>query len=274
MDLSGFNNIILIGCGNMAGAMLEGWLAGGVAPATFTVFDPHPRELPEGVTALTEMPRSGAFDAMLLGIKPQLLGEVAPSVEPLAGPETIVLSILAGTRLATLAARFPRARGSVRIMPNLAVALGKAPVGLAADGLDEAQRARIDALITPLGSAEWIDEAQFDLFTALGGSGPAFVYRFIAALAKAAGKLGFAEDQAVRIATAMVEGAAALASASPEDPGALTERVASPGGTTRAGLDVLDEDDAIGRLMERTLRAARDRGAEMAREEMARESGD
>ena len=246
--------------------MLEGWLAGDLRPATFTVFDPHPRELPAGVTALTEMPRSGAFDGILLGIKPQLLNEVAPSVEPLAGPSTIILSILAGTPLETLAARFPRARGVVRIMPNLAVALGKAPVGLAAETLDEAQRARIDALVAPLGSAEWIEEAKFDLFTALGGSGPAFVYRFIAALAKGASELGFTQDQAVRIATSMVEGAAALASASSEDPAALAERVASPGGTTHAGLEVLDEHDAIGLLMERALRAARDRGAAMARE--------
>ena len=264
--MTSFNQILLIGCGNMAGAMLEGWLAGGIPPQTFTVFDPNPRDLPDGVTVLTQMPESGTFDAIMLGIKPQLVDKVAPSIEPLAGSDTIVLSILAGTRLATLARLFPRADGVVRIMPNLAVKLGKAPVGLASDGIDEAQRDALGALMAPLGTPEWIEEAQFDLFTALGGSGPAFVYRFISALAAGAGELGLPREQAVRIATAMVEGAAALAAASSEDPGALAERVASPGGTTRAGLDVLDESGAIGRLMERTLRAARDpRGRDGAR---------
>jgi len=258
--------ILFIGCGNMAGAMLEGWLAGGVPPATFTIFDPKPRSYADGVTAFTEMPRQGQFDAILLGVKPQMLGDVAPLVEPMAGPGTIILSILAGVQLDTLGTRFPRAAGVVRVMPNLSVAIGKSPVGLAAAGLDDLRKDQLKAFMAPLGMAEWIGEADFDLFTALAGSGPAFVYRFIAALAKGARDLGFGADQAVRIATAMVEGASALASASPDDPGVLADKVASPGGTTRAGLDILDEDDAIGLLMERTLRAARDRSVEMAAE--------
>jgi len=256
--------ILFVGCGNMAGAMLEGWLAKGVPPGIFTIFDPKPRSYAAGVTALTAMPREGQFDAILVGIKPQILGDVAPSIEPLAGPGTVVLSILAGVQLDTLMTRFPRAAGAVRIMPNLSVAIGKSPVGLAATGLDQTQQDELQAFMAPLGTAEWIAEADFDLFTALAGSGPAFVYRFIAALARGARELGLDGDQAMRIATAMVEGASALASASPDDPGVLADKVASPGGTTRAGLDILDEGDAIGRLMERTLRAARDRSVEMA----------
>ena len=258
--------LLFVGCGNMAGAMLEGWLAGGVAAQTFTIFDPVPRDYPAGVTALTQMPKDGDFDAILVGVKPQMLGDVAPSIEPLAGPGTLVLSILAGVRLDTLAARFPRARGVVRIMPNLSVAIGKSPIGLAQTGLDEAPRKELAAFMDPLGSPEWIDEAQFDLFTALGGSGPAFVYRFIEALASGAQELGFEKEQAVRIATSMVEGASALAASSDEDPGTLADRVASPGGTTRAGLEIMDANGAILRLMQDTLRAARDRGVEMARE--------
>lgn len=261
-----FERILLVGCGNMAGAMLEGWLAGGVAPGRFAIFDPSPRDYPAGVTVLPEMPASGDFDAVLVGVKPQLLGKVAPSIEKLAGPGTMVLSILAGVELATLDARFPRAAGVVRIMPNLAVALGKAPVGLAGMGLGRQLRSEIEALIDPLGRPEWIEEALFDAFTALGGSGPAFVYRFIAALARGAHELGLEEAQAARIAIAMAEGAAALAAASPDGPDVLADKVASPGGTTRAGLDVLDADDALLRLVRLTLRAARDRGAEMARE--------
>lgn len=261
-----FEKILFVGCGNMAGAMLDGWLAGGVPGAAFSIFDPARSEYPDGVKGLSEMPESGDFDAILVGVKPQMLGDVAPTIEPMAGPGTVILSILAGVELETLAAKFPRAAGVVRVMPNLAVALGKSPVGLAQSGLSDVQMTDLKDFFDPLGLPEWVGEEQFDLFTALAGSGPAYVYRFIDALAKGAQELGFSEEQAKRTATAMVEGASALAANSPDDPGTLADRVASPGGTTRAGLDVLDEDEAIFRLMEKTLRAARDRSAEMARE--------
>lgn len=247
----------------MGGAMLAGWLAAGMDPAGFTVVDPVLAELPAGVTLLRALPDQ-RFDAVLLGIKPQLLGEIAPAIAPLARPDTIVLSILAGVELASLAARFPDAKGLVRIMPNLAAAIGKSPIALAQRGLAEADRSRITALMTPLGTPEWFDERQFDAVTALAGSGPAFVYRFIDALAEGAAALGMPADQAQRLALAMVEGAGALASASEYAPGELARRVASPGGTTEAGLRALDADEALARLVAATLKAAADRSAEMA----------
>lgn len=256
--------VLIVGCGNMGGAMLAGWLAAGLEPARFAVVDPVLAEAPRGVPLLREVPQ-GRFDAILLGIKPQLLGEVAAAIEPLAGPETIVLSILAGVELTTLAARFPRARGQVRIMPNLAVAIGKSPLGLAAAGLDAPGQEAVIALIAPLGTAEWFDDDRlFDLLTALTGSGPAFVYRFIDALAAGAAGLGMEREQANRLALAMVEGAARLAAQADADPGELARRVTSPGGTTEAGLKVLDGENVLARLVESTLRAARDRGAELA----------
>lgn len=176
----------------------------------------------------------------------------------------MVLSILAGIELASLAAALPRARGWVRIMPNLAAALGKSPIALAERGLNQVERDQITALLAPLGSPEWIDEAQFDLATALVGSGPAFVYRFIDALATGGVELGFTADQAQRLALAMVEGAAQLARQSPHSPADLARMVASPGGTTEAGLKMLDADQALEKLVAATLRAARDRGAELA----------
>lgn len=257
------DSILIVGCGNMGGAMLAGWLAAGFDPARFTVVDPVLAEVPAGVRLLREVP-SGAFDVVLLGIKPQALGEVAPALEP-ATRGAIVLSILAGAELATLAAHFPAARALVRVMPNLAAAIGKSPLGLFGHGLDAAGLAGVQAFLDPLGTAEWLaSEDQLDAVTALAGSGPAFVYRFIAALAEGGAALGLDPAQADRLARSMVEGAAMLAANSADEPAELARRVTSPGGTTAAGLAVLDADQAFLRLIEATLRAARDRGAELA----------
>jgi pyrroline-5-carboxylate reductase len=261
-----FESILLVGCGNMAGAMLEGWLAAGAPASSFTIVDPVRENAPGDIPVLRDLPESGAFDAILLGVKPQSLADVAPQVAPLAGEGTVVLSLLAGVELETLEQYFANSKGQVRVMPNLAVSLGKAPVALAERGLGDADRNAVQALMAPLGTPEWIGEDRFDLVTALAGSGPAFVYRFIDALGAAATRLGLPEDQARRLALAMVEGASALAVQSDHDPGQLADMVASKGGTTRAGLDVLDEGEALGRVVTECLRAARDRSAEMARE--------
>ena len=258
-----FNSILIVGCGNMGGAMLAGWLAGGIPPGRFTVVDPFLQTVPEGVTLLRDLPQ-GAFDMIVMGVKPQMFGDVAPGVEPLAGEGTVVLSMMAGVELASLAARLPRAAAHVRIMPNLAAALGKSPLALAGVDVDSATQAAITEFVAPLGSSEWIAEGLFDLVTALAGSGPAFVYRFIDALASGAERLGMDRAQADRLALAMVEGASALAAASDVSPAELARRVTSPGGTTAAGLKVMDADGALAGLIEATLKAAQDRGAEMA----------
>lgn len=257
------SSILICGCGNMGGAMLAGWLAAGLDPAGFTVVDPVLGEVPLGVRLLREVPPE-TFDFVLLGIKPQALDEVAPALS-LAANGAVLLSILAGAELASLAARLPGAAAWVRVMPNLAASIGKSPLGLFARGLDSAGRDRVEALLAPLGCAEWLaSENQLDAVTALAGSGPAFVYRFIAALADGGTRLGLDPAQADRLARAMVEGAAMLAAAAPESPAELARRVTSPGGTTAAGLDVLDADGAFARLVGETLCAARDRGAELA----------
>lgn len=258
-----FNSILIVGCGNMGGAMLAGWLAGGYAPERFTIVDPVLPAAPDGVTLLRTLPEA-RFDAILLGVKPQLFADIAPTAEPLAGQAVTVLSMMAGVELASLAARFPRAAAHIRIMPNLSAALGKSPLALAALGLDDDGRAATTGFVAPLGRSEWVDEGLFDLVTALAGSGPAFVYRFIDALASGAEALGMARDQADRLALATVEGASALAAASDASAAELARRVTSPGGTTAAGLAVMDHDGVFASVIEATLKAARDRGAEMA----------
>ncbi len=256
--------ILIFGCGNMGGAMLAGWLAGGMDPARVTVVDPFLEQAPPGVALLREVP-AHAFGTVLLGVKPQLLDEVAGVLAPALGPDTVLLSILAGVELASLAARFPQVGALVRVMPNLAAAIGKSPLALFDQGLDRAGRDAITALLRPLGTPEWLAaESEFDLVTALAGCGPGFVYRFIDALASGAAALGLDPAQAQRLAVATVEGAAQLAAASEHSPAELARRVASPGGSTQKGLDVLDEGQALLRLIEATLRASRDRNAEMA----------
>ncbi|AKQ43422.1 pyrroline-5-carboxylate reductase [Aurantiacibacter atlanticus] len=261
-----YESILIVGCGNMAGAMLEGWLAAGLPKARFTVVTPTRESVPGDVELLREVPEGRHFDAVLLGFKPYMLGDIAPILQGVAGADTVVLSVLAGVQLDTLRERFSQARAVVRVMPNLACALGKSPVALAESGLDEAGRDALYAFIEHLGTPAWVGEDRFDLVTALAGSGPAFVYRFIDALGAAAVRLGLSEDQARELAVAMTEGAATLAARSEHTPGRLADMVASPGGVTRKGMDVLDEDEALTQLMTKTLRAARDRSAEMAKE--------
>lgn len=249
----------------MGGAMLSGWLSSGMDTSRFTIVDPVLDQAPAGVGLLRDVPAE-QFDAILLAIKPQILDEVVPNVVPVATETTVMMSIMAGIELDRLSALFPAASGFVRIMPNLAASIGKSPVALAGNGIDNRQREDITSLMQPLGTPEWVAEDQFDLITALAGSGPAFVYRFIDSLGSGAAALGLDPQQAGRLAMAMVEGAAQLAAASSESPGELANRVASPGGTTEAGLKVLDSDDAMAHLIEAVLRAARDRSVEMARE--------
>jgi pyrroline-5-carboxylate reductase len=197
-----------------------------------------------------------------LAIKPQLLDQVAPTLG--AARSATLISILAGVEGATLAGRVPAA-ATVRAMPNLPVSLGRGVVALHSTDADAAARATAEALMTPLGLVEWVaDEALFHAVTALSGSGPGFVYRFIEAMAAGGAALGLPADQAQRFAIATVEGAAALAASTGDAPAALAERVASPGGTTRAGLDVLDADGAMKSLIAATLTAAARRGAELS----------
>ncbi len=262
----------------MGGAMLAGWLAGGFDPAAFTVIDPYLAQAPAGIRLLDAAPAEAAADVVLLGFKPYQLVSAAAEIAPLVGNTTLVLSILAGVDLATLRATFPQAGAIVRVMPNLAAAMGKSPIGLFGDGVDTSigasARGRTEALMAPLGHAEWLaQESDMDLITALVGSGPAFIYRVIDALASGAAALGLPREQADRLALAMVEGAAQLAAASPHDPAELARRVASPGGTTQAGLDALDAGGRLSALMEDTLKGARDRSAEMTAEAVQALSG-
>jgi pyrroline-5-carboxylate reductase len=257
------NSLWLIGCGNMAGAMLSRWLDVGMDPARVTVIDPVATR--SDVRVVRSVPDEAPPTMLMLGVKPQMLSEVAPGLQA-ATQGTMLLSILAGTTTATLNGLFPGARGVARIMPNLPVAIGKGAVALHADASVEDHNA-VTNLMAPLGLIEWIeDESLFDAVTALSGSGPAFLYRFIDALAHGGAAMGLPADQAARLALATVEGAGLLAAASDVSPAELADRVASKGGTTRKGLDVFDADSALVRLATAALKASEARSREMASE--------
>lgn len=260
--------IWLIGCGNMAGAMLEGWLGSGLPAGRFRAVRPSGKPVAGGVEVRRELPSEPFGKSVVqLGFKPYMLAENAPHMRPLIGPETIVVSILAGVELATLQAALPGSAGIVRAMPNLPVALGMGAVGLTADDPRNPAGQLVGDLVGRLGLAEWLgSEDAFNALTALAGSGPAFIFRFIDALARSGVEIGLDEDQARRLALATVHGAAGMAANSDLDPGALADKVASPAGSTRRGLDVLDADAALDRLVVATLAAAKRRNDEMAAE--------
>jgi pyrroline-5-carboxylate reductase len=258
--------LLMIGCGNMAGAMLEGWLAAGADPRLITVVRPSGRVPAPGIRTLTALPEGEIPALVMLGVKPQKLAEVAPAVAAALTPETILVSILAGTTMATLRGHFPVPRTIVKAMPNLPVSLRAGVTELFTDGLgDGAANGRIERLMQALGHVEWLDdESLLSVASALTAAAPAFLYRFLDALAVAAEELGLPAEQAARLAAAMAEGASALAVRSGATPAELARRVASPGGTTEAGLEILDGSDGLRALMLRTLEASRRRGQELA----------
>lgn len=262
----------LAGCGHMAGAMLARWLDEGMDPAHVSVIRPSGRAAGRGIRVTTAFPEDEVPAIVMLGMKPHQLDAVTPKLAPILDPRTILVSIMAGVELASLRQRFPGPETVIRAMPNLPVRLGKGVVGLFSDSADLAARNTVTALMATLGHAEWFeDETLFNLVTILAGSGPAFAYRFMEALADAAEALGFPREQALHLTLATVEGAAALARSEGRPLGELAAAVASPGGTTQAGLKLLDADGTFRRILAETLEAARRRSLEMAAD--ARERG-
>jgi pyrroline-5-carboxylate reductase len=254
----------IVGCGNMGRAMLDRWVTCGLDPAKVVVIDPALPVVGQGVTVLAA-PDAGAPppSVLLLAVKPQMLDAVAAAIAPWVARETLLVSILAGVTIATLRTHVSTPLNVARAMPNLPVAIGAGVVALyGVAGRPVA--AQLDALMAPLGVVEWVDaETHFDAVTALSGSGPAFVARFIEAMAAGGAALGLSEAQTTRMALATVGGTVALLETSGEAPAAMAKRVTSPNGTTQAGLAVLDEGAVFAARVTATLAAAARRSAEL-----------
>lgn len=259
--------IMLVGCGNMGGAMLAGWLRSGVPAASVTVIDPSLAAVPAGVRLLASIPADLAPPSVLvLAVKPQKLAEIAPALGDLAAPDTMLVSVLAAIELATLRHYFPVAGPLVRAVPNLPTAIGRGLTVLTGTSLDTASRALAEALFVPLGIVEWMEtEALCAAATTVSGATPAFFFRIADAMARAAEAQGLSRDQALRLIAETMAGSAAMLGEPGADPADMARRVASPGGVTLAGLAILDQGDALTRLMRDTLAASAARNDEMTR---------
>jgi pyrroline-5-carboxylate reductase len=165
----------------MGGAMLQGWLTSGVPANSIHVIDPMAKSISSGVSLSAVPPTDGAPDILVLAIKPQMLAEVGPTLP--VSSATTVISILAGVEIGSLASALPGASTFVRVMPNMPAAIGEGVSAVFGPSLDAEGRKAIDALVSPLGRVEWVeDERLFHAVTGLSGSGPAFVLRFAEAV--------------------------------------------------------------------------------------------
>lgn len=256
----------LIGCGNMGGALLDRWAAAGWV-SRIVVIDPASPSVPAGVEVRTELPIQGGVpvpDVVVIAVKPQIAAAALDGLPGLVGPSTIAVSIMAGSQLAEIAA-LTGCGQVVRAMPNTPAAIGKGVTALYANGADVAVRGVATALFAAAGQTLWLEaENQFDAVTALSGSGPAYVFRFIESLAAAGEAAGLPASLAEILARSTVIGAAALADADPRPVRELRAVVTSPGGTTEAGLGALDADPGLPQLVRSAVRAAAARSKELA----------
>lgn len=265
------STILLTGAGKMGSALLRGWLAHGVAPERLAVFEPQPGSEVLALCATHNLRLNpllagiGQVDALVLAVKPQSMQEVLPGFSPCATEGTLVLSIAAGKPIRFFEGYFPNSP-IVRAMPNTPAAIDQGITALYANArATGAQRDLATMLMQAAGETVWIgDEALMDPVTAVSGSGPAYVFLLIEALALAGEKAGLDAALASRLARQTVIGAAALAAQSPESAAQLRENVTSPGGTTAAALAVLMRPDGLPALMEEAVAAASRRSRELA----------
>ena len=264
----GTRGLVLLGCGKMGTAMLEGWLAGGLDPTSVWVIDPYPSDQVKaaGVHVNEGLPEAPAV--LVIAVKPQMMGEALDQVARVGGGGTVVLSIAAGTTIAVFERVFGTLTPIVRAMPNTPAAIGRGITAIVGNAqVSEEVLGMAEGLLTAVGQTVRLErEGDMDAVTAVSGSGPAYVFHLIETLAKGGEAEGLAPDLAMRLAKATVAGAGALAEAAAEDPAQLRVNVTSPNGTTQAALEVLmDEGSGFPSLLPRAVKAAADRSRELGK---------
>lgn len=264
-------NILLIGAGKMGGAMLRSWTQD--SNNNITVLDPGETEaikaaVQAGATHITQssdIPTD--IQIAVLAIKPQLFKKIMPDIAPHIPTEALIISVLAGTSLSSLEAGFPK-NPIIRAMPNTPASIGKGIT--AVTGNKNSTKAHLNTaiqLLSPCGPVRPVkNEDLIDAVTAISGSGPAYVFYLVEALAASGMKLGLTPEDAQAFAKHMVVGAGALLESSEEDPSQLRRNVTSPNGTTQAALDVLMDEAGLAQLMHKTTRAAYSRAQALAKE--------
>jgi pyrroline-5-carboxylate reductase len=260
-----------IGAGQMARALAGGFMRSGLLRAEQIVFaDPASpsREAfleaaPQACAAASNAEVVSAADVTILAVKPQHIATVLDGIGSTAKGKLFV-SIAAGIRLATLAAKLNDAR-LVRVMPNTPCLIGQSASAFAlGPGATEADVALVRQLLETVGRAYRVDEKLLDAVTGLSGSGPAFVYVAIEALADGGVRMGLPRDVALALAAQTFRGSAEMVLSTGEHPAVLKDRVASPGGTTIAGLQALESGGLRAALMS-AVEAATNRSIELGK---------
>ncbi|HWL81554.1 MAG TPA: pyrroline-5-carboxylate reductase [Roseomonas sp.] len=263
-------SLLLVGCGKMGGAMLEGWLERGAEQVV--VVEPS-AEATAGFagrvttcTAMEQIPASFNPAAMVLAIKPQQADATLPSLARFAQEGTLAVSIMAGKTVAGMTAALGGRAQVVRAMPNTPAAVRQGfTCAYAGPGVGAEQRALADGLLSAIGETAWLeDEGQLDAVTAVSGGGPAYVFLLAELLEAAAIEQGLPPALARQMARRTVAGSGALLAASSEDAAQLRRNVTSPKGTTERALNVLMAPQAWPRLMSEAIAAATARSRELA----------
>ncbi|MCP4314612.1 MAG: pyrroline-5-carboxylate reductase [Hyphomicrobiales bacterium] len=263
--------VMLVGAGNMGGAMMRGWLASGIEANSIAAIDPSPSPAMDemmgenGIIRYPSAPDGVTASALFIAIKPQLMGKVLPTLKPVLGADTVCISIAAGTPVATLSRHLGDV-AIVRAMPNTPAMIGRGITAAVANAhVSRQQHDFAHRLMAVSGPVEWVDtEDQIDAVTALSGSGPAYVFYLAECMAEAGRKVGLDADLAMRLARATVSGAGELMHRSDDDAAILRKNVTSPGGTTAAALDVMMKDAAMQKVFDEAIAAAKKRAHELA----------
>jgi pyrroline-5-carboxylate reductase len=261
--------VLLVGCGKMGGALLQGWLERGLSRAV--VVEPHKPSTDafahrvEVVPDAESIPSGFVPEAVVLAIKPQQAAESLPAYRPFARGGGLFVSIMAGRTISGLDGLLEGA-AVVRAMPNTPAAIGQGfTVACPGRRVSSAQKDLADRLLSATGEVAWVDaESLIDPVTAVSGGGPAYVFLLAELLEKAALEQGVPPDLARRMARATVAGSGALLGRSTEDAAVLRQNVTSPKGTTEQALAVLMAQRAWPALISQAIEAATRRSRELA----------
>jgi pyrroline-5-carboxylate reductase len=261
--------LLLVGCGKMGGAMLDGWLARGLKASDVAVAEPVEAIRPKqaGLRVVNSSSEIGETpEIIVLAVKPQSMDAVLPDLKRFADKGAVFLSIAAGKTLGYFAGHLGKGAKMVRSMPNTPAAVRQGiTVATAAAGVSAAEKKRCHELLEAVGQVLWVDdEALLDPVTALSGSGPAYVFLLVEAMAAAGAKLGLSPEMAMQLARATVAGSGELLKRSTEPAAQLRVNVTSPGGTTAEALKVLMAADGIQPVFDKALSAASRRSKELA----------